>query len=67
MALLQGSVVRRIPERLTKKSAVFGLSLIVPSFIIIGLAHTTALLYLGMILFSICKNIIYIFETTMEF
>lgn len=55
MALLQGSVVRRLPERLTKKSAVFGLYLIVPSFIVVGLAQTPFVLYIGMILFAICK------------
>lgn len=55
MALLQGSVVRRLPDRLTKTSAVFGLYLIVPAFILVGLASDGRLLYAGMILFAICK------------
>lgn len=55
MALLQGSVVRRLPERLTKRGAVAGLYLIVPSFITVGLAESVPVLYVGMILFAICK------------
>lgn len=56
MALLQGSVVRRLPERLTKKGAVIGLWLIVPAFIVVGLAETVKMLYVGMILFAICES-----------
>lgn len=55
MAVLQGSVVRRLPNRQTKKSAVLGLYLIVPAFILVGLATDGKLLYAGMILFAICK------------
>lgn len=55
MATLQGSVVRRLPNRQTKISAVFGLYLIVPAFILVGLATDGKLLYAGMILFAICK------------
>lgn len=54
MAALQGSVVRRLPENFIKKSAVLGLYLIVPAFIIVGLAKTSFLLYIGMIIFAIC-------------
>lgn len=57
MAILQGSVVRRLPERLTKKSAILGLYIIIPGYIIVGLAKTSIMLYLGMILFAICKYI----------
>lgn len=59
MALLQGSVVRRLPERLTKKGAVIGLWLIVPAFIVVGLAETVKMLYVGMILFAICESNLY--------
>lgn len=55
MALLQGSVVRRLPQRLTQISAVCGLYLIIPAFIVVGIAETSQMLYLGMILFAICK------------
>lgn len=55
MALLQGGVVRRLPPHLTKKSAVFGLYLITPAFILVGLAKDGKLLYAGMILFAVCK------------
>lgn len=57
MALLQGSVVRRLPNQKTKTSAVFGLFLIVPAFILVGLASDGKLLYAGMILFAVCKYI----------
>lgn len=55
MAMLQGSVVRRLPPNRIQKSAVFGLYLIVPAFILVGLANDGKLLYAGMILFAICK------------
>lgn len=55
MAFLQGSVVRRLPSARTKSSAVFGLVLIVPAFILVGIARDGKLLYAGMILFAICK------------
>lgn len=54
MAVLQGSVVRRLPSHLVKISAVFGLYLIVPAFILVGFANNGKLLYAGMILFAIC-------------
>lgn len=54
MALLQGSVVRRLPAKHVKSSAVFGLYLIVPAFILVGFATSSKLLYAGMILFAIC-------------
>lgn len=53
MTLLQGSVVRRIPSNYTKLSAVFGLYLIIPAFIMIGVADRVSILYGGMILFAI--------------
>lgn len=68
MALLQGGVVRRLPPHLTKQSAVLGLYLIVPAFILIGLAKDSRLLYAGMILFAICKPvyILFYFHSTLE-
>lgn len=55
MTLLQGSVVRRLPDRLNKSAAVAGLWLIVPAFVVIGLAENSAMLYAGMVLFAICE------------
>lgn len=55
MATLQGCVVRRLPPQYVKPSAVFGLYLIIPAFILVGLAKDAKLLYAGMILFAICK------------
>lgn len=57
MALLQGGVVRRLPYNMTKKSAVFGLYVITPAFVLVGLAKGGTLLYAGMILFAVCKFI----------
>uniref|UniRef100_A0A182YGF4 SAGA-associated factor 11 homolog n=1 Tax=Anopheles stephensi TaxID=30069 RepID=A0A182YGF4_ANOST len=64
MALLQGSVVRRLPDRLVKTSAVFGLYLIIPAFIIVGLAESSPMLYLGMILFAISTAFVVTCMTT---
>lgn len=55
MTILQGSVVRRIKLERTQKAAVFGLILIVPSYVIVGLAESSFWLYVGMILYAICK------------
>lgn len=65
MALLQGSVVRRLPERYIKKSAVLGLYLIVPAFIFVGLAKNSFLLYIGMILFAVSTAFVVTCMTTL--
>lgn len=56
MALLQGGVVRRIKMEKMKQSAVLGLVLIVPSFIVVGLSRNVFWLYVGMMLFAVCKS-----------
>ncbi|XP_037818965.1 major facilitator superfamily domain-containing protein 10 [Lucilia sericata] len=53
MTVLQGSVVRRLPEQKVQKYAVFSLYLLVPAFILVGLAHSAFVLYMGMILYAI--------------
>ncbi|XP_055616905.1 major facilitator superfamily domain-containing protein 10 [Toxorhynchites rutilus septentrionalis] len=65
MALLQGSVVRRLPQHLTQKSAVVGLSLIIPAFIIVGVAENSQTLYLGMISFAISTAFVVTCMTTL--
>lgn len=65
MALLQGSVVRRLPQHLNKVSAVGGLCLIIPAFIIVGIAETTHMLYLGMVLFAISTAFVVTCMTTL--
>lgn len=55
MTILQGGVVRRIKLERTKQAAVFGLILIVPSYVIVGLSQNTFWLYVGMILYAICE------------
>uniref|UniRef100_A0A182J595 Major facilitator superfamily (MFS) profile domain-containing protein n=1 Tax=Anopheles atroparvus TaxID=41427 RepID=A0A182J595_ANOAO len=64
MALLQGSVVRRLPDRLVKNSAVFGLYLIIPAFVTVGLAESSPVLYLGMSLFAISTAFVVTCMTT---
>uniref|UniRef100_A0ABK9N8J5 Major facilitator superfamily (MFS) profile domain-containing protein n=1 Tax=Glossina morsitans morsitans TaxID=37546 RepID=A0ABK9N8J5_GLOMM len=53
MTLLQGSVVRNIPEAKVKNHAVGSLYLLVPAFIFVGMASSTWLLATGMILYAI--------------
>eukprot|EP00099_Drosophila_melanogaster_P015582 NP_524429.1 tetracycline resistance [Drosophila melanogaster] len=53
MTLLQGSVVRRLPEAKIKGYAIFSLYLIVPAFVVVGLAEGSRMLYAGMTLFAI--------------
>lgn len=56
MAVIQGGYVRRLPPNKTKSTAINGLWIIIPSFICIGLANSSYLLYLGLILFAVCKR-----------
>lgn len=65
MALLQGWVVRRLPQSATQMSAVVGLYFIVPAFILVGLAESSHLLYLGMILFAISTAFVVTCMTTL--
>jgi MFS family permease len=65
MALLQGAVVRRIPPHLTKKSAVIGLYLIVPAYVIVGFAESVRILYLGMFLYSVSTAFVVTCLTTL--
>lgn len=55
MAIIQGGYVRRIPENKIKTTAVTGLWIIIPSFVSIGFAQSPALLYVGLLLFAVCK------------
>ncbi|XP_031617918.1 major facilitator superfamily domain-containing protein 10 [Contarinia nasturtii] len=65
MAILQGSVVRRLPPQCVKPSAVFGLYLIVPAFILVGLADDSKFLYAGMILFAVSTAFVVTCMTTL--
>ncbi|XP_030374537.1 major facilitator superfamily domain-containing protein 10 [Scaptodrosophila lebanonensis] len=65
MTLLQGSVVRRLPESKIKRYAIFNLYLIVPAFILVGLAESSRLLYAGMILFAISTAFVVTCLTTL--
>lgn len=57
MTVLQGSVVRRLPEQKVKSYAVFSLYLLVPAFILVGVAQSALVLYMGMILYAICMSL----------
>lgn len=57
MALIQGGYVRRISHVKMKSTAIYGLWIIVPSFICVGLAQGPFLLYMGLFLFAVCNEI----------
>ncbi|XP_055524495.1 major facilitator superfamily domain-containing protein 10 [Wyeomyia smithii] len=65
MALLQGSVVRRLPQSSTHIAAVAGLYLIIPAFVLVGIAESSQILYLGMILFAISTAFVVTCMTTL--
>ncbi|KAL1122805.1 hypothetical protein AAG570_003131 [Ranatra chinensis] len=58
MAVLQGGWVRRIPPTKVKLAAVWGLLLIVPSFVFIGLSWSKSLFYIGLFLFAVSTSMV---------
>ncbi|GAB6018428.1 hypothetical protein CHUAL_000138 [Chamberlinius hualienensis] len=52
MALVQGGYTRRIPAGQEKKTAIRGIFLIIPSFVIVGLASSTWLVFFGLALYA---------------
>ncbi|CAH1792101.1 unnamed protein product [Owenia fusiformis] len=52
MAVVQGGYIRRLKPGTEKKIAVRGFVLLIPAFILIGYASSTAILYTGLALFS---------------
>ncbi|KAL7024316.1 hypothetical protein ACKWTF_012992 [Chironomus riparius] len=65
MTILQGGVVRRIKLERTKQAAVFGLILIIPSYVIVGLSENSFWLYVGMILYAISTAFVVTCMTTL--
>lgn len=55
MAIIQGGYVRRLPPNKTRSTAINGLWIIIPSFITVGIANNSYLLYFGLFLFAVCK------------
>lgn len=60
MAILQSSWVQKLPQQKIKPVATLGLLIIIPSFICVGIAKTTTLLFIGLLLFAVCKSYILI-------
>nr|CAG4646423.1 EOG090X09U7 [Macrothrix elegans] len=58
MALFQGGLVRRVKAGKEKLIALLGLGAIIPSFVIVGLAHNATLLYFGLFLYSLGSAIV---------
>lgn len=56
MAVIQGSYVRKVPLDKTKKITVLGLWIIIPSFVFVGIAQSTIVLYIGLFLYALCKS-----------
>lgn len=64
MAILQGSWVRRLPENRIKPVATLGLLLIIPAFIFIGLATTSTVLIIGLLIFAVSTAMVVSCMTT---
>lgn len=58
MGLFQGGLVRRVKPGKEKFIAMIGLAVIIPSFVIIGLAKSTTVLYVGLVLYSLGAAIV---------
>nr|CAG4634929.1 EOG090X09U7 [Alona affinis] len=58
MAVFQGGLVRRVQPGKEKLLALVGLGVIIPSFIIVGLAFNPAMLYFGLGLYSLGSAIV---------
>ncbi|XP_057341480.1 major facilitator superfamily domain-containing protein 10 [Microplitis mediator] len=56
MAVIQGSYVRRIPADKTQFYSKLGLWLVIPAFIIIGIASSIITLYVGIIIYSVSTS-----------
>jgi len=58
MAFFQGGLVRRVQAGKEKAIALVGLAVIIPSFVIVGWAPSTTVLYLGLALYSLGSAIV---------
>ncbi|KAK6639357.1 hypothetical protein RUM43_007630 [Polyplax serrata] len=65
MAILQSSWVRRLPQEKIKPVATLGLLLIIPSFVCVGLASSSTLLFIGLLLFAISTAMVVSCMTTL--
>ncbi|OQR66542.1 major facilitator superfamily domain-containing protein 10-like [Tropilaelaps mercedesae] len=53
MVITQGGFVRRIPPHLELKAAYYAIGLLIPCFLVIAIAHSTVLLYIGVLLYAL--------------
>ena len=58
MTLVQGGYVRRIKEGKHVKAAIRAIFVLIPAFVIIGLAHDQILLYVGLALFCYSSAVV---------
>uniref|UniRef100_A0A914EF23 Major facilitator superfamily (MFS) profile domain-containing protein n=1 Tax=Acrobeloides nanus TaxID=290746 RepID=A0A914EF23_9BILA len=58
MFILQASYVRRIPNARQHMAALVGISLIIPGYLFIGIAHQQYIFYAGLALYSIASAIV---------
>lgn len=58
MGIFQGGLVRRVKAGKEKLIATIGLAVIIPSFVIIGLANSTTVLYFGLAIYSLGSAIV---------
>lgn len=58
MIIVQGGIVRRFPPGKEISFAMRGLVVLIPSFLIIGVAHSKKLLYVGIVLYSFASAIV---------
>nr|CAG4652001.1 EOG090X09U7 [Triops cancriformis] len=65
MALIQGGFSRRIKPGKEKSVALLGLLLVIPSFVIIGIATSAPILYVGLALYSFASATVVPCLTTM--
>ncbi|KAI6176581.1 hypothetical protein M3Y97_00813800 [Aphelenchoides bicaudatus] len=65
MTLIQGSIVRRIPTSKQRNGALFGLAIIVPSYLLLSVAFVPSVLYISLSLYAVSSSLVVPCLTTM--
>lgn len=58
MAFFQGGLVRRVQAGKEKTIALVGLAMIIPSFVVVGMAQSTTVLFLGLAIYSLGSAVV---------